>query len=277
MAPRVHVVYLSPNGTTCRGVFESKLQEKKQNKNQSIANSQNSRGVVVFFQPNLKGCNLIIPTFPLITNLKKTGCIFPYIKRKRHLSSNSLQPELSNMNITTILKEFFLPLITKLLQLFPKFNPQHPQPSSSGDAVDPDMAAGDDGVDPVEVPAEAAAGLEVVHHHIHNMDWADLMIGFCLSVALEMASQSAQSNTQLSATFHLLSLAILFAFAFFFVSQFIKPKFLVTAQKLKNFGVFFSVTAIFMAIAIPFPLYFKIATGAIYTISVFAIIICHCL
>ena len=198
-----------------------------------------------------------------------------------HLSNNSLQPELSNMNIITTLKEFFLPLIPKLLQLIPKFNPQHPQPSSSGDAVDPerpDLAAeapaGDDGVDPVRVPAEAA-GLVVMHHHILYMDWADLMIGFCLSVALEMASLSAQINTQLSATFHLLSLAILFAFTCFFVSQFIKPKFLVAAQKLKNFGVFFSVTAFFMAITIPLPLYLKFATGAIYTISVFAIIICH--
>ena len=112
------------------------------------------------------------------------------------------------MNIATILKEFFLPLITKLLLLFPKFNPQHPQSSSSGDAVDPelpDLAAGDDGVDPVEVPPEAA-GSVVVHHHILYMDWADLMIGFCLSVALEMASLSAQINTQLSAEFHLLSL-----------------------------------------------------------------------
>ena len=181
--------------------------------------------------------------------------------------------------MTSILKEFFLPLITKLLLLFPKFNPQHPQSSSSGDAVDPelpDLAAGDDGVDPVEVPPEAT-GSVVVHHHILYMDWADLMIGFCLSVALEMASLSAQINTQLSATFHLLSLANLFAFACFFVSQFIKPKFLVAAQKLKNFGVFFSVTAFFMAITIPFPLYLKFTTGAIYTISVFAIIIFHCL
>ena len=177
------------------------------------------------------------------------------------------------MNITKIIKEFFLQFITKLLQLFSKSNPQ---PSSFGDAVNPNLAAGDDGVDLVEVPAEAA-GLVVVHLHIHNMDWADLMIGFCLSVALELASLSAQINTQLSATFHLLSLAILFAFACFFVSHFIKSKFLVTAQKLKNFGVFFSVTAFFMAITIPFPLYLKFVTGVIYTISVFAIIICYCL
>ena len=162
-----------------------------------------------------------------------------------------------------------------MVQLFSKFNPH---PSSSGDAVDselPDLAAGDDGVDPVEVPAEAA-GLVVVHHHIH-LDWADLMIGFCLSVALEMASLSAQINTQLSADFHLLSLAILFAFACFFVSQFIKPKFLVTAQKLQKFGEFFAVTAFFIIITIPIPLYLKFATGAIYAISVLTIIICHCL
>ena len=209
---------------------------------------------------------------------KEGPCIYKEGKWKIHLLNNSLQPELSNMNITTVLKQFFLPLITKLLQLFPKFNTQHQQPSSSGDAVHPelpDLTAGD-GVDPVEVPAEAA-GLVVVHHHILYMDWADLMIGFCLSVALELASLSAQSNTQLSATFHLLSLAILFAFACFFVSHFIKSKFLVTAQKLKNFGVFFSVTAFFMAITIPFPLYLKFASGAIYTISVFAIIISYCL
>ena len=92
------------------------------------------------------------------------------------------------MNITNILKEFFLQFITNLLQLFSKSNPQ---PSSSGGAVDPDLAAGDDGVDPVGVPAEAAA-LVVVHHHIHNMDWADLMIGFCLTAALEMASLYTQ-------------------------------------------------------------------------------------
>lgn len=181
------------------------------------------------------------------------------------------------MNITNILKESFLQFITKLLQLFSKFNPQ---PLSSGDALDPDLATGDDtvGVDPVEVPAEAA-GLVVVHHHIHNMDCADLMIGFCLSAALEMASLYTQIGTQLSATFHWLSLAIGFAFACFFVSQFIKSKsrFLATAQVLQKFGEFFAVTAFFMAITIPSPPYFKFATWTIYAISVLTIIICNCL
>ena len=172
-----------------------------------------------------------------------------------------------NFNITSILKEFFRPINTKLVQLFSKFNPQLPLPSTSGVLVDPELV--------VEVRPAEAAGLAVVHHHILYMDWADLMIGFCLSVALEMASLSAQINTQLSADFHLLSLAILFAFACFFVSQFIKPKFLVTAQKLQKFGEFFAVTAFFIIITIPIPLYLKFATGAIYAISVLTIIICH--
>ncbi|KAM3689286.1 hypothetical protein ACJW31_09G033500 [Castanea mollissima] len=111
------------------------------------------------------------------------------------------------------------------------------------------------------------------------MNWADVMIGFCLSAALEMASLYTQIERQLSATFHWLSLAIGFAFACFFVSQFIKSKsnFLVTAQVLHKFGVFFAVTAFFMAITIPLPLYFKFATWAIYAISVLTIIICNCL
>uniref|UniRef100_A0A7N2M6F5 Uncharacterized protein n=1 Tax=Quercus lobata TaxID=97700 RepID=A0A7N2M6F5_QUELO len=186
------------------------------------------------------------------------------IKQEPSLKKLSTAP---NFNITNILKEFFRPINTKLVQLFSKFNPQLPLPSTSGVLVDPELV--------VEVRPAEAAGLAVVHHHILYMDWADLMIGFCLSVALEMASLSAQINTQLSADFHLLSLAILFAFACFFVSQFIKPKFLVTAQKLQKFGKFFAVTAFFIIITIPIPLYLKFATGAIYAISVLTIIICH--
>ena len=176
-----------------------------------------------------------------------------------------------------ILKVLFVPIITQLLKLISKF---HSQPSSSGDGANsevPDQAAArDDAVDPdVAAPAEAA-GLVVVHRHQIHMDWTEIMIGFCLASAIDIAVASVQAHAQLSATFHLLSLAILFAFACFFVSEFIKSKFLVTAQVLQKLGVFFTVTAFFMAITIPFPLYHKFATWAIYTISVFAIFICRC-
>ena len=184
------------------------------------------------------------------------------------------------MNMKNILKVLFVPIITQLLKLISKFHSQHPQPSSSGDNANsevPDQAAArDDAVDPdVAAPAEAA-GLVVVHRHQIHMDWTEIMIGFCLASAIDIAVASVQAHAQLSATFHLLSLAILFAFACFFVSEFIKSKFLVTAQVLQKLGVFFTVTAFFMAITIPFPLYHKFATWAIYTISIFAIFICRC-
>ena len=128
-------------------------------------------------------------------------------------------PRIKNMNITNILKEFFLPISTKLLQFFSKF---YPRASSSSDAVNPelpDLEARDDavGVDPAE-----AARLVVVHRYQHHMDWTDVMIGFCLTSALVIALVSVQVHTQLSATFHLLSIAILFAFVCFSFSELMK-------------------------------------------------------
>ena len=121
----------------------------------------------------------------------------------------------TDMNITNILKESSLPIFTKLLTKF------YPQASSSSDTVDPelpDMAARDD-----------AVGV-VVHRHQHHMDWTDVMIGFCLTSALEIALVSVQVHTQLSATFHLLSLPILFVFVCFSFSEHMKSKFLVTGK-----------------------------------------------
>uniref|UniRef100_A0A7N2M753 Uncharacterized protein n=1 Tax=Quercus lobata TaxID=97700 RepID=A0A7N2M753_QUELO len=142
------------------------------------------------------------------------------------------------MNITNILKKFFLPISTKLLQFSSKF---YPQASSSSDALNPelpDLEARDDavGVDPAE-----AARLVVVHRHHgqHHMDWTDVMIGFCLTSALEIALVSVQVHTQLSATFHLLSMAILFAFVCFSFSELMKSKFLVAAQL--NYELYYSV------------------------------------
>ena len=90
-----------------------------------------------------------------------------FLKKNGHILTSRIQTqrksELSTVPDMNILKEFF-PFITKLLQLLSKLNPQ---PSSSGDAVDPDLAAGDDGVDPV-----------------HVQDWADLMIGFVCQLPL---------------------------------------------------------------------------------------------
>ena len=72
------------------------------------------------------------------------------------------------------------------------------------DAVDPVEAARNVGVN----PAEAARNGGVNH-----MEWAEIMIAACWASAIDIALQSVQVQSQLPAAFHLLSLAILLAFA----------------------------------------------------------------
>ena len=184
-----------------------------------------------------------------------------------------------------LFKLFFVPII----QLFSKFYPQLllPRPSPSAEAVDSELvaplAAGDnDAVDQAEAPTQAtgdgaekqakATGLVVVHH----MEWAEIVIAFCLASAVDIAILSVQVHSQLPALFHLFSLAILLAFASVVVSKFINPKFLRAAQVLEICGVFFTVTAFFIAITIPFPFYLKFASWVVYAISALAILIGNC-
>ncbi|KAK9985583.1 hypothetical protein SO802_030534 [Lithocarpus litseifolius] len=166
-------------------------------------------------------------------------------------------------------KLFFVPII----QLFFKFYPQLlqlPRPSPSAESVDSELvaplAAGDnDAVDQAEAPTQAtgdgtekqtkAAGLVVVHH----MEWAEIVIAFCLASAVDIAILSVQVHSQLPALFHLFSLAILLAFASVVVSKVINPKFLRAAQVLEKCGIFFGFTAFFIAITISFPFYLKFA------------------
>ena len=165
-------------------------------------------------------------------------------------------------------KLFFVPII----QLFSKIYPQLPRPSTSAEAVDSEVAvplpAGDNAVDQAEAAGNGAnkqaqeAGLGLVHH----MEWAEIVIGFCLAWAIDIALLSVQEHSQLPVPFHLFSLAILLAFASTVVSKFINPKFFLTVQVLEKCGVF-------MAITIPFPFCLKFASWAVYVISALAILI----
>ena len=112
----------------------------------------------------------------------------------------------SSMICQIFLKESLLPIFTKLLSKF------YPRASSSSDTVDPelpDLAARDDavGVDPAE-----AARLVVVHRHHghgqHHMDWTDVMIGFCLTSALEWP-HTAFCNLPLAFSSNLIRLCML--------------------------------------------------------------------
>ena len=165
--------------------------------------------------------------------------------------------------MTSRFKLFFVTIIAQFIQLSSKYSyPQLSRPSPS--TVDAIVQA--------EAPARVAVGVVKVQHK----EWTELMVTFCLASAIDIALVSVQVNSQLSTAFHLLSLTILLAFASFVVSKFIKSKLLVSAQVLENFGVFFTITAFFMAITIPFPLYLKFASWAVYTISALAILICTC-
>jgi hypothetical protein len=84
------------------------------------------------------------------------------------------------------------------------------------------------------------------------MEWAEIVIAVCWASAIDIALQSIQVQSKLPAAFRLLSLAILLAFASFFISKFIKSKFLVTTQVLQKFGVFFTTTMFFIALLFHF-------------------------
>ena len=192
----------------------------------------------------------------------------------------------SQKNMTNPFKLFFVPI----LLLFSKFYQQLllPRPSPSAKAVDDSevvatLAAGDDdAVNQAEAPTQAvgdgaekqaqAACFVVVHH----MEWAEIVIAFCLAWAIDIGLLSVQVHSQLPVPFHLFSLAILLAFASTVVSKFINPKFLLTAQVLEKCGVFFTVTAFFIAITISFPFCLKFTSWVIYAISALAILICSC-
>ena len=137
-------------------------------------------------------------------------------------------------------KLFFVPII----QLFSKIYPQLPWPSTSAEAVDSEVVAplpaGGNAVDQTEASGNGAkkqaqeAGLALVHH----MEWAEVVITFCLAWAIDIASLSVQVHSQLPVPFHSFSLAILLAFASTVVSKFINPKFFLTVQVLEKCGVF---------------------------------------
>ena len=173
--------------------------------------------------------------------------------------------------MTNPFKLFFVPII----KLFSIFYPQLliPRPSPSAEAINSEVVAplvvGDDNaVDQAEAPIEAADFVVM-----HNVEWAEIVvIGFCLSSAIDMAILSLQVHSQLPALFHLFSLAILLAFASIVVSKFINPKFLLKVQVLEKCGV----TAFFKAITIQFPLYLKFASWTVYAISALAILISSC-
>ncbi|KAB2616419.1 hypothetical protein D8674_023007 [Pyrus ussuriensis x Pyrus communis] len=112
----------------------------------------------------------------------------------------------------------------------------------------------------------------------HNLDWAKIIVAYCLSTAIGMALIPIQLHSnQLPLTFCFLGLAILLAFTCIMVSKFIQysnpPRIIV--HLFHYFGVFFGVTAFFISVTIPFPLWFKCTAFLIYVASGLVVLICH--
>ncbi|KAJ0047794.1 hypothetical protein Pint_16331 [Pistacia integerrima] len=170
------------------------------------------------------------------------------------------------MDILNLFKAFFLSVLTKIYQLLPRATPLIPPVLPA-----PPIAFDHEAIEaePVYNPRPAAP---VANRY--NLDWAMIMIGFSLPSAVEIALQSLQIRSQFPPMFHFLCLAIVFSFTFLFVSKFMSSTFPVIAQTLERFGVLSAVTAIFVAITIPLPLWLKCVTWALYAISFLVVIFC---
>nr|CCH50983.1 T2.4 [Malus x robusta] len=112
----------------------------------------------------------------------------------------------------------------------------------------------------------------------HNLDWATIILAYCLSTAIGMALVPIQLHSkQLPLTFCFLGLAITLSFSSILVSKFIQnskcPRIIV--HLFHHFGVFFGVITFFISITIPFPLWFKCTASVIYAASGLVILFCH--
>ncbi|KAH7849746.1 hypothetical protein Vadar_022386 [Vaccinium darrowii] len=125
------------------------------------------------------------------------------------------------------------------------------------------------------LPIEPSLPLPNVQLQQNNLDFSILVVAFCLAAANAIAIQSLQNLTVYPITFHLLCLMIMFAFASIFVAKYITPTKPNAACVLEIVGVFFGVTAFFIAVTISFPLSLWIISWIIYAVSLVAILVCN--
>ena len=106
-----------------------------------------------------------------------------------------------------------------------------------------------------------------------NMEWPLVLFGFCLASAVDIALYSIQTNAKIPLCLQFLSFSILLAFASLFVARFLTCNHPTRPQVLEQGGIFFAVTAFFIALTTSFPLFLKLISWAIYVLSLLAIVI----
>ena len=125
----------------------------------------------------------------------------------------------------------------------------------------------------IPYPDEEAAA---ARNHNHLDYWPKILVVFCSASAIDLALLSAQIQySRLPPIFCFLGLTIILSFTCFFVSKSIHFNYPLAAHVLDRFGIFFGVTAIFISITIPFPLWFKCLTCFIYVLCWLTILFCN--
>ena len=110
--------------------------------------------------------------------------------------------------------------------------------------------------------------------HRSSTEWANAMLPVCFGAAMAIAMVSIQARSEIPASVHVVSLGVVLAIASFFVAKSIVDKFPIAGHVLERVGVFFMVTAFFVAMSIPLPLSLKVVTWIVYFVSSFSIFVC---
>ncbi|KAG6572911.1 hypothetical protein SDJN03_26798, partial [Cucurbita argyrosperma subsp. sororia] len=110
-------------------------------------------------------------------------------------------------------------------------------------------------------PSEAAvAAAEMVE------EWKDMIVAFCVSSAIAIATVSVQIEKKLPRVFNFLSLTLLLCFGFVAFGKMTKSILKRVSRILYCVGGVLGVTALFIASAIPYASYFQIIIFLIYLI-----------
>ncbi|KAM1204610.1 hypothetical protein FF1_005500 [Malus domestica] len=129
---------------------------------------------------------------------------------------------------------------------------------------------------------EVADGRTNNQYDNNNLDWATIIVVFCLTAAIGIAVlpfQGSSGQFHLPVIFYFFGLSILLAFTCILVSKFIHfsycPAGIKIAPIFHQLGLFFGVTAFFISISIPFPSWFKCAALSIYVVTFLLVVLCN--
>ncbi|KAB2607488.1 hypothetical protein D8674_007205 [Pyrus ussuriensis x Pyrus communis] len=129
---------------------------------------------------------------------------------------------------------------------------------------------------------EVADGRTNNKYDNNNLDWATIIVVFCFTAAIGIAVlpfQGPSGQLHLPVIFYFLGLSVLLAFTCILVSKFIHfsycPAGITIAPIFHQLGIFFGVTAFFISISIPFPLWFKCAALSIYVVTFLLVVLCN--